>query len=218
MKNDWSIVLGSRSPRRKALLSLLVPEQNILVLPPKHTQENFDKVTQWKDVERRVLELAEEKCEDVLQQLKSQPSSKKVLATITADTIVVATNESDQPVVLGQPREQAGKNWQETVKTWFKQFYAGRWHVVMTALCVDSPKGRVLKLSKTEVQFTKDVDKWLDWYLNTEEPFDKAGGYGIQGLADVFVTAVKGSVSNVVGFPLREVVEALQELELFPLS
>jgi septum formation protein len=52
----------------------------------------------------------------------------------------------------------------------------------------------------------------LKWYLTTGEPLGKAGGYGIQGAADVFVQKVEGSLSNVIGLPLRETRAALREL------
>ncbi len=51
-----------------------------------------------------------------------------------------------------------------------------------------------------------DVDPWLDWYLDTGEPLGKAGGYAVQGAADVFITRVDGSISNVVGLPLARLI------------
>ena len=57
-----------------------------------------------------------------------------------------------------------------------------------------------------------DVEAWLDWYISTDEPIGKAGGYAIQGVGSVMVTKVEGSYSNVVGLPIENTVEMLREI------
>ncbi len=217
MPENWKVVLGSRSPRRQQLLRLVVPSERIVVVPPTDSDEpGFDEARSWSAVESRVLEVARHKCEDVGRQLQDGRVSVdgSVVAVVTADTVVVATETDGRPVVLGQPRAQPGRDWRGTVRHWFRHYYAGRSHVVLTAVCVQSNGRLVQRLARSEVTFTRDVDRWLEWYLSLDEPLDKAGGYGIQGAADVFVTQVNGSVSNVVGFPLRDVLELFDELQL----
>ena len=65
---------------------------------------------------------------------------------------------------------------------------------------------------KSEVTFRADSERWIDWYLATGEPKGKAGGYAIQGAGSIFVARVEGSLSNVVGLPLRELWEIFDEL------
>ena len=59
-----------------------------------------------------------------------------------------------------------------------------------------------------------DVERHLEWYIGTEEPRGKAGGYAIQGAASIFVSKVAGSLSNVVGLPLECLLEILEELKI----
>ena len=212
------IVLGSRSPRRRELLRLIVPEDRILILPPRNSDEpGFEGRQTWDELENRVKEIARTKCRDVLEQLHQGDAIRpqETGAVITADTVIVATDPNGRPVVLGQPEPAGDHSWQDVVRRWFQDYYAGRSHAALTALCVAVPSGRqVQRLARSDVTFRADIDQWLDWYLQTGEPLGKAGGYGIQGAADLFVARVEGSISNVVGLPLRELLETLEELGL----
>jgi septum formation protein len=71
----------------------------------------------------------------------------------------------------------------------------------------------------TDVTFADLPNAWIDWYVSTGEPFDKAGGYGMQGSAALFVAGISGSPSNVIGLPLdvlaRLVAETGSDLFLF---
>jgi septum formation protein len=83
----------------------------------------------------------------------------------------------------------------------------------MTALCVTTPAGdRQERVVTTRVTFRADAAEWVDWYLRTEEPRGKAGGYGLQGAGSLFVERIEGSPSNVIGLPLWETMQALQSL------
>jgi septum formation protein len=81
---------------------------------------------------------------------------------------------------------------------------SGRKHKVMTAICLHGEAGAVPQLVETEVQFVQLSREVCESYLATEEPWDKAGAYGIQGLGGALVSSIHGSYSNVVGLPLRE--------------
>ena len=67
---------------------------------------------------------------------------------------------------------------------------------------------------KTEVSFHADVSPWLPWYLSTGESRGKAGGYALQGAGSVFVSKVRGSLSNVIGLPLEELLTVFAELKV----
>ncbi len=116
--------------------------------------------------------------------------------------------------ILGKPEPTASGT--AELKRWFRQYYCGRQHIVATAVrierCDPAPgcPAVVESVTRSLVQMTADPDPWLDWYVRTDEPYDKAGGYAIQGLASIFVEACVGSLSNVVGLPLCTVLESLR--------
>ena len=84
---------------------------------------------------------------------------------------------------------------------------SARTHRVHTGVTVRRGNNTATDVATTLVTFTPITDAALEWYLGTGESYDKAGAYAMQGAAGVFVAAVKGSVSNVVGLPLTTVVE-----------
>jgi septum formation protein len=201
------VVLASRSPRRLELLSQLVSVETIRVLPPRsHVEEEFDGLRTLSAIEERAAEIAASKCDDVLWQLGTAAADSVVIA---ADTVVVV-GTGDELLALGQPPES---DWRETTRSWFTDHYAGRTHRVLTALCVASPIARYEKVVSTHVTFRDDVAAYLDWYLETAEPRGKAGGYAIQGAGSLFVDRVEGSLTNVVGLPLRELLNILRAAE-----
>jgi septum formation protein len=111
---------------------------------------------------------------------------------ITADTIVV----SDDGAVLGKPRDPSEAEM-------FLDRLAGNWHTVATgvALC---EKGRIESiLETTRVKFAPMTAREIRDYIATGEPFDKAGGYGIQGRASIYIERIEGDYFNVVGFPVH---------------
>lgn len=201
-------ILASRSPRRRELLSLLVPPESIEVLPPPTSREaGFAELSDLDAIRSRLQEIASTKADQVVRQLGERLDKCVVVA---ADTTIIATDpETQRPHVLEQPPET--DEWQTTVRDWFRRYYAGRWHIAATALDLrighNLPIRRVVE---TRVEFRSDVDRWLDWYLQTAESRGKAGGYAIQGAGSVFVSRVEGSLSNVVGLPLEVLAECLK--------
>ncbi len=127
---------------------------------------------------------------------------------ITADTVVIVDRD-DSLHVLGQPPDDDA--WRETVRRWFREDYAGKTHLVATALILEQVASgkRASRVVTSRVSFVADVDRWLDWYLATGEPRGKAGGYALQGAGSVFISKVEGSLSNVVGLPLAQLLELL---------
>lgn len=83
----------------------------------------------------------------------------------------------------------------------------------MTAVVLSHPDGRHLEhVVETRVTMRPENIALLDWYLDTDEPLGKAGGYALQGAGSMFIERVEGSLSNVVGLPLEAVQEMLQHL------
>ncbi len=212
------IVLGSRSPRRYELLSLLVGRDRIVVRPPVDpTEAAFDGLRSLTDVSDQLARIARAKNEDVTSGLRTEGSLPTASAILTADTVIVARDENGNPVVLGQPPDD--DTWRDTVREWFERFLLRAPHAALTAVCISTPDGRVREqLVSTDVRFRADALEWLEWYLQTEEPRGKAGGYALQGAGSLFVDSIHGSPSNVIGLPLRETAQMLRELEILGTS
>ena len=204
-------VLASRSPRRLELLSRIVSAERIVVRPPRSADEaGFEDCRTRQEIDERLLAIARAKCDDVVSQLQAERLPEPAII-IAADTTIVAADAHGAPVVLGQPPED--ETWADTVRRWFRDCYFGHTHQAATALCLATLSGQKLeRIVTTDVTFHADGERWLDWYLATGEPRGKAGGYAIQGLAEIFVARVDGSLSNVIGLPLRDVCEMLETL------
>ncbi len=118
---------------------------------------------------------------------------------IGADTIVLVDN-----VILGKPK--SGTRAKEMLKN-----LSGRTHLVLTgyAICCKSRNYMFSESIETKVTFKSLSEEEIDWYASTDEPFDKAGAYAIQGLGTFIVRRIEGSYTNVVGLPVCEVIEHL---------
>jgi septum formation protein len=190
------LILASASPRRQELL--IAAGISLEVIPSGAEEVFFAGETAAK----HVLRLARAKAEEVARQNRG----RWVLA---ADTVVEIDGQ-----ILGKPGDPAEA---ETMLT----LLSHREHRVITGYCLRQ-SGVAAKREDTVT--TRVVFKALSpgeirWYIETGEPFDKAGGYAIQGKAAFMVKEINGSYTNVVGLPLCEVVGALQDLrvtDLFP--
>jgi septum formation protein len=180
------LILASKSPRRSQLL-----EQAGLtfsVIP-----SDFDEsAVALSDPDSYVITLAESKARDVSQKYPAA-------WIIGADTIVLI----DQ-LVLGKPASR-----QEAAE--MLQRLSGKTHQVLTGYCICCEKENRLfsECVKTDVRFKRLINDEINWYIQTGEPFDKAGGYAIQGLGTFLVKSISGSYTNVVGLPVCEVIEFL---------
>ncbi|WP_299466337.1 Maf family protein [uncultured Gimesia sp.] len=202
------MILGSRSPRRRELLSQIVLEAAIEVLPPLDSEEaGFDQLHDLESIRKRLIAICTTKNHDVFQQINARENVTGPI--LTADTIVVVEREPSGFVVLGQP--PAGPEWKQTVRNWFLDDYAGKTHRVLTGLCLRTEDQLTTEISETLVTFHERdaVHRHLDWYLSTQESVGKAGGYAIQGGGSIFVQRIEGSLSNVVGLPLEILVRLL---------
>jgi septum formation protein len=111
---------------------------------------------------------------------------------VAADTTVVIDGR-----IIGKPEGRA-----EALGS--LRSLSGRTHTVYTGVAVLSPAGFATTTVTSQVTFVKISEDFLNWYTGTTEPYDKAGGYGLQGAGAMLVASVQGSVSNVLGLPLAE--------------
>ncbi len=202
-----TIVLGSSSPRRLELLQHLFPAEQILPVAPADDREQpLAGLLTAAEVQQGILEIAARKAEIVREQLDS--TSFDYL--LTADTVVQVPETSETFRVLGKPCE---KQFPEQVANWFQQYYLGKSHQVLTAVWLETAAGlKTSRVVSTSVHFTQSAPERVQWYLQTGEPHGKAGGYAIQGAGSLFVDQISGSLSNVIGLPLRETLEMFEKL------
>ncbi|MEO9654772.1 Maf family protein [Marinomonas sp.] len=189
------IVLASASPRRKELLSLIVPSFDVL---PADIDE-----TPLKDetAETYVIRMAKEKAKASLGRYKQARPSIQKTVFIASDTSVVIDGE-----ILGKPQDIA------EAKVMLRKL-SGRSHQVMTSICLcdQNLDQLVAENIVTQVSFRSISDVEIEQYWRTGEPVDKAGSYAIQGLGSLFVTHMSGSYSAVVGLPLYETSQLLTQ-------
>ena len=185
-----TLFLASTSPRRRELLAQAGIEFTVLNVAIDESQRPNELPTAY--VER----LAKEKAEAGF--LKVEHDENAVV--LAADTIVVL-----EDAILGKPQNKAQAH--EMLRS-----LSGRSHVVMTAFAIKTHKQVRVQRVNTTVFFRSLTSKEIEWYWQTGEQLDKAGGYGIQGKGGIFVSSISGSYSTVVGLPLAEVVVALRGL------
>jgi septum formation protein len=185
------IILASQSPRRKQLLEQAGITFDIV---PAHIDETpylneppADSVT-------------------LSAQAKADHVSKKYPDhwIIAADTIVVINN-----TILGKPKSK--EHARDMLQT-----LSGKIHAVYTgySICCLKQKKTYSGIVKTNVQFKPLHSDEIEWYLQTDEPYDKAGAYAIQGIGAFIVKAIDGSYTNVVGLPVCEVMDVLMKQQI----
>ena len=119
---------------------------------------------------------------------------------VAADT-VVSVNEK----ILGKPGTPE-------IALEMLQTLSGETHQVITGVALSGPKGRRSLIVATKVKWRELTKEEIVTYIQTGEPLDKAGGYGIQGGGKNFVVSFEGSFDNIVGLPVKEVISCLSEL------
>ncbi len=174
------LVLASASPRRRELLAQIGIDFKV------QAADIDERVGPQEPAEAYVTRMAAEKGAVVAATL---PSNTPVLS---ADTIVVVGQQ-----ILGKPRDY------DHALDMLTQL-SGTNHAVVTAVNLRTGGAEAHCLVTTRVRFCELTSAMLEAYLDTDEPWDKAGGYGIQGIAGAFVVSLEGSYSNVVGLPLAE--------------
>lgn len=170
------IILASKSPRRKELLSLIT--------------EDFEIKSAQVD-ETLPCAMAPKKAVEYLSQIKAQPFENGVDTIIGADTVVCIDD-----LILGKP-----KNRDDAFN--MLRLLSGRYHSVFTGVTVIRGNDTVTFSSETKVKFFELSDSEINNYIDTKECFDKAGAYGIQGKGALLVERIEGDYFNVVGLPIN---------------
>jgi len=199
---DQRIYLASKSPRRRELLRqigvnfelLLLREQaprgpdvTELVLPGEHAVDYVARVTREKAACAQQIMLA--------RRLVVRP-------ILAADTTVVVDD-----CILGKPGTLA-----EAID--MLSALSGRAHQVLTSVAVQHGEQAWQVTQSSDVTFSALSTQTIDAYCATPEPYDKAGGYGIQGLAASFIQHISGSYTGIMGLPLFETAQLLQQAGL----
>ncbi len=191
MKNiqKLNFILASSSNRRIELLRSL--ELYFEIIPSK-VKENYNIVGSSK------------KIAEINSYNKAYSISQKYKDRLVAgfDTIVVIKNK-----ILGKPKDR-----DDAYK--MLKMLSGNKHLVITGFSIVNLEKeiKITKSVSTEVWFKNLDSDEINWYLSTEEPYDKAGAYAIQGKGAFMVKKINGSYTNVVGLPLTEFIETLKGL------
>ena len=187
------VILASKSPRRVEILEKIVKEFEVV-------QSNFDENTiDFKgDVEKYVKDLSRNKAIEVSKRL-NEPS-----IVIAADTVVFQNGK-----VLEKPKSE------EDAFSMLSSL-SGNTHKVYSGICLINTYDDtvVTDCDCTEVKFSELNPRQIRNYINSGEPMDKAGAYGIQGLGGAFVERIEGCYYNVMGLHLNKLYKALENYDM----
>lgn len=178
------IILASGSPRRREILSDLGAELKIITA-------DVDESSDERDPERLAEALAIKKGQAVYEQLLRDGSSDATLPIISADTVVFCEGE-----IMGKPCDRAD------AERMLKKL-SGKAHTVTTGICVISNGVPFSSYLTTRVFVDPLTDEEINAYIDTRDPFDKAGAYGIQGVFSKHISKIDGCYFNVVGLPIN---------------
>ena len=180
------LVLASGSPRRAEILERAGWPHEIIVAGIDETLLPDEVAASY------VQRLARSKAEKVASGLDGG-------LVLGADTTVVVADQ-----ILGQPVDEADARR-------MLELLNAKWHEVLTGVALVRVGGETrIGYETTHVRFAEMSDEEIDWYISTGEPFGKAGAYGIQGKASLFIEEIEGDYFNIMGLPIRLVYELVQ--------
>ena len=184
-----TIILASGSDRRKDILKKFGIKFKVI---KSNYRENLKAAL---DPHKLALKMSLGKAKKVYKNNKED-------IIIAADTLVVCENQ-----ILAKPKSK--KHAKEMLS-----LLSGKMHRVITGFAIiDSTSGKTINNSEeTKVFMRKITPEEMEWYVNTKEPYDKAGGYAIQGKAGIFVEKVEGDFFNAVGLPIYTIIKELKKL------
>lgn len=209
------IILASNSYRRKELLSHLGFE---FTVEASDIVENFDRGLSPADL---IKQISYEKGKCILDK---HPDSIIISGdtAVSYDNLILGKPERDLLTKYGSDKFYELMKKDDTVKKEaYKAAYdmlkklSGSTHEVLTGICIMSSKRKYLDLSVTKVTFSELGDDEIYEYIDSLEPFGKAGGYAAQENAGKFIKRIDGDFFTVVGFPLNMVYEELKNIDLY---
>ena len=182
------MILASNSKRRQEILKDAGFNFKIIT-------SDIEEISDKKIITEKILDIAEKK----LKQIAKDNKNEFILA---ADT-VVELNER----IFGKP-----KNREEAFS--FLRILSGNTHKVITAYVLKNVSKNILikEVVTSEVKFLELDNEIINWYLDTGEPFDKAGAYGIQGKGRALVEKINGDYFSIMGFPISNFLENLRKI------
>jgi len=182
------MILASNSQRRQEILKDAGFNFRVVT-------SNIEEISDKENVIERILDIAEKK----LEQIAKNNVNEFILA---ADTVV----ELDKNI-FGKPKDR-----EEAFK--FLKLLSGKIHRVITAYVFKNISKNILirEVVISEVKFFDLDDETINWYLDTGEPFDKAGAYGIQGYGRVLVEKIDGDYYSIMGFPISNFLKNLRKI------
>jgi septum formation protein len=200
--NQNKIYLASKSPRRRELLRQIGVDFELMLLrsDPARAVDVSEEVLADEDVHHYVARVAKEKGAFAFNLLlqRRQP----LRPVLTADTTVTIDGE-----ILGKPADN-----REAIA--MLERLSGRTHQVLTSVAVHAERVAEQVTQVSNVRFAKLTPEQIRAYCATPEPYDKAGGYGIQGPAALFIEHIEGSHSGIMGLPLFETASLLRKAGL----
>ena len=190
-------ILASKSPRRKEILENLGISFRIVTA-------DTDEDSEITDPSELVRELSVRKGRAVAEKIIADNKIVDKALIISSDTVVASEGE-----ILGKPadREDAER---------MLRGLSGRAHSVFSGIALtELDGGRVVKTAaateETKVYFSEMDKDDIEFYINAEQVYDKAGAYAIQGIASAFIEKIEGDYFNVVGLPVRRMFRLLEE-------
>ncbi|NQY08056.1 MAG: septum formation protein Maf [Flavobacteriales bacterium] len=182
------IILASKSPRRKELLASLDLDFTVEI---REVEENFPDDLPPEETALYIAQLKANAFSDIL-------ADNTVV--ITADTVVILNEQ-----ILGKPQDEAD------AKGMLKQL-SGNQHRVITGVVLKSNEKTIAFSVSTKIHFKELTKDQIEYYVAKYQPLDKAGAYGVQEwIGHIGIDYLEGSYTNVVGFPLVEVYDALRD-------
>jgi len=199
------LILASASPRRRDLLQQIDVQFHVHVVEIDETPHKNESPSKY------VARMAESKAAAAYKNLRDEHKKFGRLVVLAADTSVVC----DQ-LILGKPKNKdtARKHLQEL---------SGRKHRVLTSIAIFSADENEVNpsiqslVSESIVEFMEMTPQDIEKYLHTEEPYDKAGSYAVQGIAAQFIKHIEGSYSGIMGLPLYETAQLLRTVNIHTL-
>ena len=195
-QNKITLFLASASPRRLALLTQInVTAQQLIVTAPEGEDEP-------RHPNESVIEYVKRTTDDKMSRAQAYLDSLEHCAIITADTTVAMGQ-----VILAKPKDR-----QDAIR--MLSLLSGKTHDVYTAVDLYFKGQTTRALSHSQVSFETMSIEQIERYVDSEEPFGKAGAYAVQGMAAQHVQRLEGSYSGVMGLPLHETAQLLRSAGL----